>query len=218
MSPRCISLEKVKASLDTICPKCGRRIEPNEMQRVSSEKMKCQVAARCLNLGRVSEECFTNPLSHLVLVTYVGCTLRWKTLVLRIVQTRKLPKHHSTASTSIELTATQSPIRIQLGKRRSTRLTLNSTVGLSGQDREKCPFTMPARATNLNRHGAAVQLRRDLLVGSIIAVKNKRGTEVSARVVSQLVARDGVPTYAIEFVEHDDKATEFWGITFPSAN
>jgi hypothetical protein len=77
---------------------------------------------------------------------------------------------------------------------------------------------MPARATNLNRHGAAVQLHRDLLVGSIIAVKNKRGTQVSARVVSQLVARDGVPTYAIEFVEQDDKATEFWGITFPPAN
>ena len=77
---------------------------------------------------------------------------------------------------------------------------------------------MPARATNLNRHGAAVQLHRDLLVGSIIAVKNKRGTQVSARVVSQLVARDGVPTYAIEFVEQDDKTTEFWGITFPPAN
>ena len=77
---------------------------------------------------------------------------------------------------------------------------------------------MPARATNLNKHGAAVQLHRELQVGSIVAVKNNRGIQVSARVVSQLVARDGVPTYAIEFVEHDDKATEFWGITFPSAN
>ena len=77
---------------------------------------------------------------------------------------------------------------------------------------------MPARATNLNRHGAAVQLHRELLVGSIVAVKNNRGTQISARVVSQLVARDGVPTFAIEFVEEDDKAKDFWGIIFPSAN
>jgi hypothetical protein len=97
-------------------------------------------------------------------------------------------------------------------------MALNSPVGLSGQDRQKCSFTMPARATNLNKHGAAVQLHRELLVGSIVAVKNKCGIQVSARVVSQLVARDGVPTYAIEFVEEDDKAKDFWGITFPPAN
>lgn len=77
---------------------------------------------------------------------------------------------------------------------------------------------MPARATNLNKHGAAVQLHRELQVGSIIAIKNNRGAQVAARVVSQLIARDGVPTYAIEFVDQDDKATEFWGIAFPSAN
>jgi hypothetical protein len=77
---------------------------------------------------------------------------------------------------------------------------------------------MPATATNLNKHGAAVQLHRELLVGSIVSVKNKRGIEVSARVISQMVARHGVPTYAIEFVEQDDKARDFWGISFPSAN
>ena len=75
---------------------------------------------------------------------------------------------------------------------------------------------LPARATNLNRHGAAVQLHRDLLVGSTIMVRNQRGGQVSARVVAQLAALQGVPTYAIEFVERDDKATTFWGITFPS--
>jgi hypothetical protein len=77
---------------------------------------------------------------------------------------------------------------------------------------------MPATATNLNKHGAAVQLHRELLVGSIVLVTNKRGIKVSARVVSQMVARHGVPTYAIEFVEQDDKAADFWGITFPSVN
>lgn len=108
--------------------------------------------------------------------------------------------------------------RIQLGKRRSTRIALNSPVGLAGEDRHRASFTMPASATNLNKHGAAVQLNRELQVGSVIAVKNGRGIQVSARVVSQLLPRNGVPTYAIEFVELDENAREFWGIAFPSAN
>ena len=95
-------------------------------------------------------------------------------------------------------------------------MALNAPVGLSGEDRQKCSFTMPARATNLNRHGAAVQLNRELLVGSVVLVRNKRGTQVSARVIAQLAAVKGVSTYAIEFVEMDDKASNFWGITFPS--
>ena len=105
--------------------------------------------------------------------------------------------------------------RTQIAKRRSSRIALNTSVGLSGHDRQKCPFTMPAKATNLNRHGAAIQVSRDLLVGSIIAVRNPRGTQVSARVVSQLTASQGVSGYAIEFMEQDDAANNFWGITFP---
>ena len=107
--------------------------------------------------------------------------------------------------------------RSQLSRRRSSRIALNAPILLSGDDRQKSPFSLlPARATNLNRHGAAVQLHRDLLVGSTIMVRNQRGGQVSARVVAQLAALQGVPTYAIEFVERDDKATTFWGITFPS--
>jgi hypothetical protein len=95
-------------------------------------------------------------------------------------------------------------------------MSLNAHIGLSGEDRRKCTFTMPARATNLNGHGAAVQVNRELLVGSVVLVRNQRGTQVSARVVAQLATVNGVSTYAIEFVEMDDKATNFWGITFPS--
>ena len=101
-------------------------------------------------------------------------------------------------------------------RRRSSRIALNAPIGLSGEDREKRFFSMPAKATNLNRHGAAVQLNRELLVGSLVVVQNKRGTQVSARVVTQLAAFKGVSTYAIEFVEKDGKANNFWGITFPS--
>ncbi|MGA7768372.1 MAG: PilZ domain-containing protein [Candidatus Sulfotelmatobacter sp.] len=105
--------------------------------------------------------------------------------------------------------------RTQIAKRRSSRIALNTPIGLSGQDSQKCPFTMPAKATNLNRHGAAVEVARDLLVGSTIMVRNPRGTQVSARVISQLAASQGVSVYAIEFVEQDDAANNFWGITFP---
>ena len=95
-------------------------------------------------------------------------------------------------------------------------MSLNAPVGMSGEDRLKCSFTMPAKATNLNKHGAAIQISRDLVVGSVILVKNNRNVQVSARIVAQLAATQGVSTYAIEFVENDDKATNFWGISFPS--
>src|SRR4029077_15872408 len=102
-------------------------------------------------------------------------------------------------------------------QRRSKRMALNASVGLSGEDRLKCSFTMPARATNLNKHGAAVQLTRDLAVGSVVQVRNKNRSEVSARIVALLKASQGVSTYAIEFVEQDGDATNFWGISFPSS-
>ena len=93
---------------------------------------------------------------------------------------------------------------------------LNASVGLSGEDRLKCSFTMTARATNLNKHGAAVHLTRDLEVGSVVRLRNKNRGEVSARIVALLKASEGVSTYAIEFVEQDGGVTNFWGISFPS--
>jgi hypothetical protein len=106
--------------------------------------------------------------------------------------------------------------RSQIAKRRSRRMFLNASVALSGEDRLKCSFTMPARATHLNRHGASVHLSRDLVVGSVIVVRNKRSTQVSARIVAQMSATEEVSTYGIEFIEQDDRANNFWGITFPS--
>lgn len=109
-------------------------------------------------------------------------------------------------------TATRSPI----SKRRSNRMGLNAAVGLSGEDRRNSTFSVQAKAMNLNKHGAAIQLRRDLAVGSTVVIRHPRGTEVSARVVSQIAAVEGLCTYGVEFVEHDEKAKNFWGISFPS--
>jgi PilZ domain-containing protein len=105
--------------------------------------------------------------------------------------------------------------RAPIAKRRSSRMALNTPIGLSGHDRQKCPFTMPAIATNLNRHGASIKLPRDLSVGSTVTVRNARGTEVSARVVSLLAASQGISIYAIEFVEQDGTVVNSWGINFP---
>jgi len=76
---------------------------------------------------------------------------------------------------------------------------------------------MSAKATHLNKHGAAVQLHRELSIGSVVLLKNQRGAELSARVVSLISAVKGNCTYGIEFVEKDDRALSFWGITFPTA-
>jgi len=113
--------------------------------------------------------------------------------------------------------ATETVVRSQIAKRRSSRMALNAAIGLSGEDRHKCSFTVSARATSLNRHGAAIQIHRELSVGATVLVRNKRGIQAPARVVAQVNAIDGVRTYGIEFVQQDELVKSFWGITFPTA-
>jgi len=104
-------------------------------------------------------------------------------------------------------------------KRRSPRISLNSSVAVSGEDRSKCSFTVGAKATNLNKHGGAIQVSRELLVGTTVVVRNKRGTQLSARVVSQINAEQGLLRYGIEFVEEDPRAANFWVSPFlPTAS
>ena len=103
-----------------------------------------------------------------------------------------------------------------IAKRRSSRIALNAAVGLTAEDRANALFTLTANATNLNRHGAAVQVTRELLVGTTVLVQNKRGARLSARIVAQVNAMQGKHTYGIEFVEDTDKTQTFWGITFPA--
>lgn len=148
-------------------------------------------------------------------VTWVHCRFPPLSLTSQVSMNLK-PSEHSSKSHRPNPVASARVSRSQVAKRRSGRMALNAPIGLSGEDRQKCSFTMPAKATNLNRHGAAVQLNRELLVGSTVVVRNQRGTLLSARVVAQLAGPQGVPTYAIEFLEQDDKAKNFWGITFPS--
>jgi len=110
--------------------------------------------------------------------------------------------------------------RTQLLRRRSTRITLTTPIGISGEDRAKGSFAVSAKAINLSKHGAAVQLSRELLIGTTVLVRNKRGTQISARIVAQISAvQGGLHTYGIEFVEEDaNKLNNFWGIVFPATS
>lgn len=127
---------------------------------------------------------------------------------LNTVKHRLHESQHRIASLNIPLNPAS--------KRRSTRMALSATVGLSGEDVQNGPFTINAKAVSLNRHGAAVQINRDLPVGSKIVVRNQRGAQISARVVNQIRAIGNVRTFGIEFLDQDD-SQQFWGIAFPSA-
>jgi hypothetical protein len=106
--------------------------------------------------------------------------------------------------------------RCGAGMRRSNRVALATPVALTGKDQASAPFSLNANATNLNRHGAALQLSRELTVGTVVVVKNRRGAQLSARIVAQVSAMPGKHTYGIEFVEDSDSSRKFWGIVFPS--
>jgi predicted RNA-binding Zn-ribbon protein involved in translation (DUF1610 family) len=41
MVARKVNLEKVQASLDAVCPKCGKAISPAEVRRVDFERIEC---------------------------------------------------------------------------------------------------------------------------------------------------------------------------------
>lgn len=94
-------------------------------------------------------------------------------------------------------------------------MALNAAVGLCGEDHTKAAFSLKANATSLNRHGAAIQVERELPVGIMLQVRNKRGTKLSARVVTQVSAVQGNHIYGIEFVEDSELSRTFWGISFP---
>jgi ribosomal protein S27AE len=40
---RKINLEKVRASLDAVCPKCGKLVPPAEVRRIDFERNECPV-------------------------------------------------------------------------------------------------------------------------------------------------------------------------------
>jgi len=133
------------------------------------------------------------PKSHLAQVTSVNWPGRFASLI-------------SACSMSASL------IPVNGGQRRSPRIALLIPINVTGCDLEKCAFSEAATATNLNLHGAAIHLNRQLVVGSVIAVSNRCGIESPARIVSQVGVVEGEFIYGIEFVQA--RQPNFLGVSF----
>jgi predicted RNA-binding Zn-ribbon protein involved in translation (DUF1610 family) len=51
-----INLEKVRAALDTVCPKCRRRIPPAEVQRIDFTRVKCPACGEAFVPNKIAKE------------------------------------------------------------------------------------------------------------------------------------------------------------------
>jgi len=100
-------------------------------------------------------------------------------------------------------------------KRRTTRLGMTQTIGVTGQDRHGQEFTVGGKATSLNHFGAAIIVPRQVPLGSTLTVRNNHRLEAAVKVVSQIKAVSGMHSYGVQFV---DDAAGFWGIVFPNAD
>jgi hypothetical protein len=47
-----INLEKVLASLDAKCPKCGKVVPPADVRRIDFDRIECPVCGECFAAGR----------------------------------------------------------------------------------------------------------------------------------------------------------------------
>jgi hypothetical protein len=104
------------------------------------------------------------------------------------------------------------PIPVNGGLRRSPRIAVLMSIIVAGQDLQKWAFSGAATATNLNLHGAAIRLNRQLSIGSVIRVKNRIGIEAAARIVAQVGVAEGAFIYGVEFVQRHQP--NFLGVSF----
>lgn len=105
-----------------------------------------------------------------------------------------------------------SSISVNGGLRRSPRIAVLMPINVTGQDLQKCVFSEAATATNLNLHGAAIQLNRQLIIGSVITVTNRIGIEAPARIIAQVGVAGDAFVYGIEFVQ--GRQPNFLGVSF----
>jgi PilZ domain len=111
--------------------------------------------------------------------------------------------------------STDAVSRTLASRRRSPRIALLTKVHVSSNDAGTSSFSQLAKATSLNKHGAAIQLNRQLPIGSMIKVKNRAGVEAPARIVAQVGVANNAFVYGVEFVQGKAKP-DFWGVTFPT--
>jgi len=100
--------------------------------------------------------------------------------------------------------------------RRSDRVSLTLLLEVSGKDSQGQEFKEPARTLLINRTGAVIVFRRELVPEQTIHLRRQAPTEshreTDVRVVNQFGhQRDGY-LYGIEI---SDSSTDLWGVEFP---
>jgi predicted RNA-binding Zn-ribbon protein involved in translation (DUF1610 family) len=84
---RTIDMEKVLACMDTVCPKCGRRISPAEVQRIDFTRVRCPACGEALS--RASAE--GRRLAHHGRFLQVPVEVRFNFLPIAFSRTQKGP-------------------------------------------------------------------------------------------------------------------------------
>lgn len=99
-------------------------------------------------------------------------------------------------------------------QRRSERLWLTVPVHVEGADSAGRDFKCEARVINLNRHGARIQVRRQLAQSQPIRLKSPEGQHQADFQVVSIFAAAGSPD--VEYgAECLSKTQNFWQIEFP---
>ena len=104
-------------------------------------------------------------------------------------------------------------LKLDTGRRRSTRVLLSVPIHVSGKDRKNRPFTEETRTLVVNAHGALISLKATVIAEQHITVSNHATEQTrDCRVVYVAGAACGKIQMGIEFAK---PSPEFWQIDFP---
>lgn len=104
------------------------------------------------------------------------------------------------------------PAQTSVG-RRSSRVTIDMPVEVSGHSMNGTAFGEETRTTAVNAHGALILLKTATEIKpSLLLVNKKSGAKAQCRVVYRKKLEDGKTEVGLEFV---DPQPRFWGISFP---
>lgn len=106
----------------------------------------------------------------------------------------------------------QSPAESLL-KRRGDRVSMDTPISVRGLDAHGDAFGEQASTVLLSRLGATISLKRTLLPGALITVRNLAlGCESPCRVVARLGEQSNGYLYGVSLM---DPTVNLWGISFP---
>ena len=100
-------------------------------------------------------------------------------------------------------------------RRRTARVSLFVTLGVSGDNAQGAPFQTRGRTESVSAHGGAMVLEVGVLVGQVLTITNEFTQETEqARVVDVRSDREGKQHVSFAFCGCE---RNFWRMTFPPA-